>query len=150
VAFGHVVIAVDGSPAADEATRVGLEIAAGVGAEVTFVHCDRVLAEQVFEEDSRATESVERRLEVDPVLRTAAAAAAARGVSAGFELVSAEGSKELVPAILGIASAVGADFVVVGSRGRGPLASVVLGSVSQGILEAAGVPVVVVHSPHQA
>jgi nucleotide-binding universal stress UspA family protein len=114
---------------------------------VTFVHGDPHLAAELFDEDPRKTETRARRLEADPILRTAADAADARGVVSHVELVGASGTEELVPAILGIAEAVGAELVVGGTRGRGPLASVVLGSVSQGVLDAATIPVVVVHSP---
>ncbi len=147
MALGHLVIAVDGSPASIEATRVGLEIATAAKGEVTFVHGDPHLAAGLFDEEPRRTETRARRLEADPILRTAADAADARGVVSHVELVGASGTEELVPAILGIAQAVGADLVVVGTRGRGPLAGVVLGSVSQGLLDAATIPVVVVHSP---
>ncbi len=149
MALEHIVIAVDGSPAADEATRVGLELASGVGADVTFVHADQELAEKLFDEDRDEVESREHRLEVDPVLKTAAAAAEARGVPCRVELVGAEGIDYLVPAILGVAAAFEARLIVVGTRGRGPVASVVLGSVSQGLLDSASVPVVVVHSPNR-
>jgi nucleotide-binding universal stress UspA family protein len=144
----RIVIAVDGSPAAREATRVGLEVAAGLGAHVTFVHGSDSLAEDLFDLNSRAAETREQLLSADPVLRDAAAAAEARGVAADVDLVGAAGAGELVPAVLGVAAAVGAGLVVVGSRGRGPLKSAVLGSVSLELLDAADVPVVVVHSPH--
>jgi nucleotide-binding universal stress UspA family protein len=147
MALGHIVIAVDGSPASTEATRVGLEIGTAASGEVTFVHGDLHLAAKLFAEEPRKTETRARLLEADPILRTAAGAADARGVVSHVELVSARGTEELVPAILGIAQAVDADLVVVGSRGRGPLARVMLGSVSQGLLDAATIPVVVVHSP---
>jgi nucleotide-binding universal stress UspA family protein len=150
VALTHILIAVDGSPAATEATKVGLEIATAAGAEVTFVHGDPEVAEELFDEDSVHTETRERRLEADPILRAAADAADARGAVSHVQIVGARGTEELVPAILGVASALGADLVVVGSRGRGPFAGVVLGSVSQGLLDVATIPVVVVHSPHAA
>ena len=149
VALKHILIAVDGSPAANEATKMGLEIATALGIEVTFVHGDPQIVQKLFQEDSRRAETRERRLEADPVLRAAVETADARDVVSHAELVGARGAEELVPAILGIAAAIDADLVVVGSRGRSPLAAVVLGSVSQGLLDVATIPVVVVHSPHR-
>lgn len=62
MAFEHILIAVDDSPASEEATRVGLEIATAAGGEVMFVHGDRDLAENIFEENPRSTETREQRL----------------------------------------------------------------------------------------
>lgn len=143
----HLVVATDGSPAAEHATTVALEIAAGVDAEVTFVHGDEALARELFETDTRHPGTSERRLALDAVLNGAAAAARTRGVAAQTELVGAIGSRELVDAILGVVEAVDADMIVVGSRGRGRIAGAVLGSVSQALLEASPVPVVIVHAP---
>ena len=147
MALDHILIAVDGSPAAKEATSVGLEIAAGIGAEVTFVHGDHALADRLFELNPKSAETREQRVAADPALREAAAAAEARGVQSHVDVVGAEGTHELVPAILGIAAAIGAELIVVGSRGLGPLAGAALGSVSQGLMRHSDVPVVVVHSP---
>jgi nucleotide-binding universal stress UspA family protein len=146
----HIVIAVDGTPASAEAVRVGLEIAVGLGVEVTFVHGDAAVTRHLFDENRETVGTADRRLEADAVLRSAVDAAAARGVTAHIELIGDEAVHDLVPSILGIAAAVDASFVVVGSRGRGPLRAALLGSVSQGLLEAATVPVVVVHAPHES
>jgi nucleotide-binding universal stress UspA family protein len=144
-----IVIAVDGSPASDEATGVGLEIAAGAGGRVTFVHGNPHLSREFFDEDARNVESQQERIDADPVLRAAASSAEERGVAYDVELVGVSAADELVPAILGVAAALGARMIVVGSRGRGALASVALGTVSHGLVDAATVPIVVVHAPHR-
>lgn len=57
---------------------------------------------------------------------------------------------DAVEALIAVASEQDAELLVVGSRGRGPLASVVLGSVSARLAAVAPCPVVVVPSPHAA
>ena len=114
---------------------------------MTFVHGNPHLTREFFDKDARDVESQQERIEADPVLRAAASAADERGVAYDVELVGASAADELVPAILGVATALDARMIVVGSPGRGALASVVLGSVSQGLLDAAAVPIVVVHAP---
>jgi nucleotide-binding universal stress UspA family protein len=141
-----VLVAVDGSPSSEEAVRVAVEIATGLDAALKFVHGDDALAAQLPDDHDAGSRRL-HTLELDDVLRTAAAAAEERGVDADVHLVWAGATNDVVAAVLGEADACSADLIVLGSRGRGTLASVVLGSVSLGVLEGSPVPVLVVHAP---
>jgi nucleotide-binding universal stress UspA family protein len=138
----YVVIGVDGSPASMQAIQVGLSLAASLGARAAFVHFSP-LAEEAYRENPQDGPSQQRVEEVDPVLRQAAEAARACGVPA--ELMLQE-SDDIAAQLAGTAEGLEADLVVVGNRGRGEFADVVLGSVSHELLRMSTVPVVVVHA----
>jgi nucleotide-binding universal stress UspA family protein len=139
----RIVIATDGSPSAQEAVDVGLEIAAEQGGEVTFVHV--LPPDQFITGRGGPTLVVPHEVALDEsetALREAAEAAEDTGVSFAVERVSGE----TVPEIVAIAEAADADLIVVGSRGRGPLTSALLGSVSRGVLDHAKTPVLIVRA----
>jgi nucleotide-binding universal stress UspA family protein len=73
-------------------------------------------------------------------LDEAAALAADAGVTVSTELLTGDPVDEIVAH----ADSMDADLIVVGSRGHGAVASVLLGSVSQGVLHEARRPVLVV------
>jgi nucleotide-binding universal stress UspA family protein len=136
----RIVIATDGSPSAFEAVRFGLELAEEQGAEAVFVH-----AVPLFDPSADSIgfpAAVPHR--IDAVDRApaeeAAALAAERGVPARTEVLAGNPVDEIVA----YADSADADLIVVGSRGRGAVASALLGSVSRGVLHEARRPVLVV------
>lgn len=145
-AQSRVMLATDGSDAVIPAERIGIDLAAALGARVTAVSAvdeARALANVgggVLTNDT--IESVKRALTdratdaVDRVLERATDA----GVDADSEVIAGEPSR----AICGYARDSDADLVVVGTHGRTGVRRVVLGSVAERILRAADRPVLVV------
>jgi nucleotide-binding universal stress UspA family protein len=141
---GRIVIAVDGSKPALKALDVALDIAAAQQSKVTLVHFSSA-ARELFEANPEEGPSQQEIKAADTVLRSAAEAAAARGVETDLEIVDEHGTGDIAAAIAGIADGLDADLIVVGTRGRGAVAGAVLGSVSHGLLGISTRPVVVVH-----
>jgi nucleotide-binding universal stress UspA family protein len=136
----RILIAVDGSAAAREAERVGLELAAEHGARVTFVHVvpryePGPIGIGVPALRERHVAEADRR-----PLRDAEENACLQDVPA--DTVLARG--DAIAGIVSTADAIDADVIVVGSRGHGGLTSALLGSVSRGVMRRTRRPVVVV------
>jgi nucleotide-binding universal stress UspA family protein len=137
----EILIATDGSPAANEAIGAGLKLAHAQNAHVVFAHVApgyEVLPSHAFGMKSvrpRELSAADR----EPLER-AAAEAEARGVPATTALLVGDPVNEIVT----YADSIDADAIVVGSRGHGVFANALLGSVSQGVLREARRPVLVV------
>jgi nucleotide-binding universal stress UspA family protein len=136
-----ILIATDGSATAREAVDVGVELAAEQGAEVTFIH---VLPTDDYIVSGRGHALPKPHIldmdESEVALREAAEAAEEAGVSYAVERISGDTVDEIVA----IADLTDADLIVIGSRGRGPITSTLLGSVSQGVLSESKRPVLIV------
>ena len=136
-----ILIATDGSPASREAVEFGLELAEEQAAQVTFVHVvpvlDRSFADGIGVPAARPhqIDEVDRR-----PLEDALALATERCVDARAELLAGIPADEIVA----YADDLDADLVVLGSRGRGAVATALLGSVSRSVLHEAHRPVLVV------
>jgi nucleotide-binding universal stress UspA family protein len=136
-----ILIATDGSPASREATAFGLELAQEHAAEVTFLHVVPVLDRAAAAGIGFPAAVPHRVDEVDRrPLEDALAVAAEQDVDAKVELLAGEPVDEIVA----YADSLDADLIVLGSRGRGAVATALLGSVSRGVLHEAHRPVLVV------
>jgi nucleotide-binding universal stress UspA family protein len=139
----NIVVATDGSSGADRAVDVAAEIARALPGDLLIV---TVADSQAFEEAQqlvRTEGSVGEVLEALTTQTLKAAEARARhlGVSRTELRV---GWGDVTRSLIDIAKDGRADMIVVGRRGRGQLAGLLLGSVSQKLVSLAPCAVVVV------
>jgi nucleotide-binding universal stress UspA family protein len=142
----RVVVGVDGSEDSVAAVRFAFEAAARRGAGLTVVHAWDVDVDST----SAALTWVVDWQEADEQERAAVAETLA-GYAAEFPTVDVR--RHIVrghPVAELVRESEGAELVVVGTRGRGAVKSLVLGSVSHSVLHDAHCPVAVVTSPHQS
>ena len=141
-----IVLATDGSPSAERATQVAVDLAREGGARLLVVSAWRAPSAIYSSSPQAMMPAVERK-----ELHRATAAA-----RAGVELAEAQGVEaesfvrngEPVAVISQTARYGEASLVVVGSHGWGPVRRLVLGSVSARLLRHAPCPVLVVREDH--
>jgi nucleotide-binding universal stress UspA family protein len=139
-----ILIATDGSPSSGEAVDFGVELAVEHEASVIFVHVAPaldVLPVTGYGMGGAMPHVPHELDEVDRVaLEDAEQTAERKGVHATSKLLVGNPVDEIVA----YADSQGVDLIVVGSRGRGTLASALLGSVSRGILAESKRPVAII------
>lgn len=132
----RMLLATDGSEDAALAARAAVEISGRTGSELYVVHVWRVMASVYFEDLLRAQlEQDAQEVLEDQVERIETAG----GTVAGAHL--REGAA--VDDILDLAGELEVGLVVMGSRGRGPVQRLLMGSVSEGVVHGASSPVLV-------
>jgi nucleotide-binding universal stress UspA family protein len=138
----RILVATDGSLSAADAIGFAVDFAAAREAEVTFVH----VVPTIDFVPTTGVDDVHGALPHEPsdhersLLREAADLAAAHGVTATTVLLGGSTAAEIVAH----ADTCGADLIVIGSRGQGPVVSALLGSVAVGVLHTSKMPVLVV------
>jgi nucleotide-binding universal stress UspA family protein len=136
--FNVIVWATDGSPTAERALPIARWLAKSSGARLVVAHVDELVFGRSSgyhvhaDEDAllaRIQESVDQLLQdgVDTELKLAK--------------VTTGGAAHVIDEI---ARDVGADLIVAGTRGHGPVAGLLLGSVTHRLLHIAGCPVLTV------
>lgn len=142
----RILLAVDDSPDAWAAARLGTELAAGLGAELRVMH---VVADHQLDAllQSGATEldlAARRDSSAASVLARVSDLARARGVSVSARL----GQGAVAPAVLDEARDWPADLVIVGRSFRSVSGEPYVGPQTRQILELASLPVLVVPPHH--
>lgn len=138
--FEKVIWATDGSEHADRAMPRAIQLAADNGGELHVVHVvEKLMSARASGLDAFANEDqVKARVE-----RQAKSIATENGVKATIHIVVGL-SNHTADRIADVATDTGADVIVVGTRGHGPLGSLVLGSVTQRLLHVSPCPVLAV------
>lgn len=136
----NIIVAVDGSDEALRAVDLAADIASRFGARLTVVHVVEPLfvPPEPYGFNSGALEASNREYGAK-VLKDAAARIEGRGIETRTELLTGAPPEAIVDACRD------ADMLVVGSRGRGAVKRVLLGSVSDRLVHLAKMPVLVVH-----
>jgi nucleotide-binding universal stress UspA family protein len=140
--FRKVIWATDGSAHADRAMDTAVQVAQDDGAELHVVHIvEKLLSGRASGMDAYADEDMIKA----KVEQQAEAIAGEVGIDASTHL-SVGVSGRIGDRIAEIAQDVGADLIVVGTRGHGAIGSMVLGGVTQRLLRVSPCPVLAVPS----
>lgn len=137
-----VVVGIDGSPAAGSALRFAFDEASRRGWSVHAVHAWDVPAYDLLIVPAGPVPVPLRDVADDEVRLTAEALAGFREEYPDVDVVEQLVRAPAVSALLDAAD--GASMIVVGTHGRGPAMGALLGSVSNGVIHKAALPVVVV------
>ena len=137
--MNRIVIAADGSSGGRAAVDVGLGLARAMGATATLV-CVRPTPSLLLGDPYYAHTVAEGFNAARAVVADATTCADVAGVESESEILEGDIAAQIVR----VAHSRHADLIVVGSRGHGAIAGVLLGSVSNAILHDADCPVLVV------
>lgn len=145
--FKNILVPTDGSPLSKNAAKKAVALAKATGARITAFHVapayhyelheDYVPRDFMFQKDYLAKVKTVARRHLDVIRKIADSG----GVQcAGFSATSDFAADEIIKA----AKKHKCDGIVMGSHGRGRITGLLLGSVTQKVLAAAKIPVVVV------
>jgi len=144
--YQRILVPVDGSETSDKALQEALKLVAGQPAQLLLLH---VLEDMQFLDAEGYVNYAElRELTLNMgkrMLDKAAEIATQAGITADSKLVEAAG-KRIANVITAEAKDWPADLVVIGTHGRSGFSHLLFGSVAEGVVRGAPVPVLLVRS----
>jgi len=135
--FTKVLLALDGSPEAMSAIPYAVDMLDAEG-EIDVIHVRELMIGRGGKQTLHADES-----EVEDIVRSAVATLKAQGVRVTLQFATTS-SASPAHAIAEAARLANSDVVVMGTRGRGQVVGLLLGSVTQRLLHIAHCPVLAV------
>jgi nucleotide-binding universal stress UspA family protein len=142
--FKKIIWATDGSEAAERALPTALELAESYGAKLLVVHADEHMGGRAGGYPALADEE-----DLRVQLRTKVAELVAAGFNADFRVIAGT-NRDPADLVAEAARETDADVIVVGTRGHGRMAGMLLGSVTQRLLHVSPCPVLAVPVHAQA
>jgi len=142
--FKNILVAVDGSADADQALTEAIDLAESEHARLTVFSAVATPPPAAYigvAGGVAATLARDAEVESDTILR-----AAVRRVPDQVSVTAVLSSEPVRPALIRQIKRGAHDLVVMGSRGRGALGSMLLGSASHFVLHHSPVPVLIVHA----
>lgn len=141
VAIGRIVVGIDGSAGGEEALLWAVEEAMRSGAELELVHA----WSYPYASGRGAGNDPRHEMRLDAMRTLEQAELRAKGFYESIRVHSIVSEDSPANAIIEAGRT--ADLIVVGTRGRGGFASLMLGSVSRTVVQHATVPVVLLRRP---
>ncbi|MDX6547852.1 MAG: hypothetical protein QOG33_1402 [Gaiellales bacterium] len=135
--FNTILLALDGSEAAERAIPLAEDLARHDGGRIVVGHVRELMAGRGGAQTVHADEG-----EVEASIRTQATRLSESGIETSIEIVSTVMGGP-AHALAEIATREHADVIVAGTRGHAPVAGLLLGSVTQRLLHVAPCPVLV-------
>lgn len=137
--FRKILVAIDGSQQSREALTIALDLAGRYRATIcllhAFPHVSDLLGTPQYEH------LLEARSTIGQQILDSTRAQIDKDVPIETQLIEGPAA----PAILRVAAEDSCDLIVMGSRGHGQLAGILLGSVSSAVAQRANCPVLIVH-----
>jgi nucleotide-binding universal stress UspA family protein len=138
----RILVAIDGSDASQKATRMAADIAQRFGARLTVLYVvPRILLPPDVYGLTVVDVEREQRSYGEKLVSEALSKLGEPGVNVDTQILSGPPAESIAEA----AQAADIDLVVVGSRGRGAAARVLLGSTSTRLVHICPKPILVVH-----